>query len=152
MLARYLIYMAAAYLVSFILCYMIYRLPREKNVIKYETVCDECGEKVSFWRFIPLFGYIFAKGKYGPCGHKMSISRLLVPILAIGLAAFTCFAIKDCEKYGATEMYRIIVLLFSLVMLVIVFTDFETYIIPDTCHILVIILAVLAMVFEYTEV
>ena len=150
MLARYLIYIGAAYIVSFILCLMIYRLPREKNVIKYQAVCDECEEHVSWWHFIPLFGYIFAKGKYGPCGHKMSISRLLVPIFAMGLAALTVFTVKDCEN--ATEMYRIIALLFTLVMLVIIFTDFETYIIPDTCHVIVIILAILAMVFKYTDV
>ena len=152
MVARYLIYMGAAYLLSFILCLMIYRLPREKNVIKYEAVCTECEEKVSFWRFIPLFGFIFARGKYGKCGHKMDISRLLVPILAMGLAAFTVFQVASCEKFGATEMYRIIVLLFSLTMLVIIFCDFETFIIPDTCHIIVIILAILAMVFEFTSV
>ena len=150
MLARCLIYVFSAYFISFILCYMIYRLPREKNVIKYEAVCDECNEKVSFWRFIPFFGYIFARGKYGKCGHKMSISRLLVPIFAIGLAILSVFTVKDCEN--AKEMYRIIVLLFSFVMVVIIFTDFETYIIPDTCHIIVIILAILAMVFKYTSV
>ena len=152
MLARYLIYIGAAYLLSFIMCLMIYRLPREKNVIKYEAVCSECEEKVSFWRFIPLFGYIFARGKYGKCGHKMDISRLLVPILAMGIAALTVFTIKDCETFGATEMYRIIVGLFALTMLIIVFTDFETFIIPDTCHIIVIILAILAMVFKFTSV
>ena len=152
MLARYLIYIGAAYLLSFIMCLMIYRLPREKNVIKYEEVCSECEEKVSFWRFIPLFGYIFARGKYGKCGHKMSISRLLVPILAMGIAALTVFTIKDCETFGATEMYRIIVGLFCLTMLIIVFTDFETFIIPDTCHIIVIILGILAMVFKFTSV
>lgn len=151
MLARYLIYIGAAYLLSFFICLLIYRLPREKNVIKFDARCAECEEKASFWRFIPLFGYIFSKGKYG-CGHKMSISRLLVPILAMGLAALSVFAIGDCEKYGATEMYRIIVALFSLVLLIVVFTDFETYIIPDTCHILIIILAILAMIFNYTEV
>jgi len=152
MLARYLIYIGAAYVISFILCLMIYRLPREKNVIKYQAVCDECEEHVSWWHFIPLFGYIFSKGKYGACGHKMSISRLLVPIFAMGLAALTVFTIKDCETYNATELYRIIVLLFSLTMLIVVFTDFETYIIPDTCHIIVIILAILAMVFKFTDV
>ena len=154
MLARYLIYIGAAYLLSFIMCLMIYRLPREKNVIKYEAVCSdpECEEKVSFWRFIPLFGYIFARGKYGKCGHKMSISRLLVPILAIGIAALTVFTVKDCETFGATEMYRIIVGLFSLTMLIIVFTDFETFIIPDTCHVIVIILGILALVFKFTSV
>ena len=150
MAIQYIIYIASAYLLSFILCYMIYRLPREKNVIKYEAVCDECNEKVSFWRFIPLFGYIFARGKYGVCGHKMSISRLLVPILAMGLAAWTVFTVKDCEN--AKEMYRILVLLFSLTMLVVIFTDFETFIIPDTCHVIVIILAILAMIFKFTDV
>ncbi len=152
MLARYLIYVGAAYLLSFILIMMIYRLPREKNVIKYQAACDECDNHVSWWHFIPLFGYLFSKGKYGECGHKMSVSRLLVPIFAMGLAAFTVFQVKDCEAYNATEMYRIIVLLFSLTMVIIIFTDFETFIIPDTCHIIVIILAILAMVFEYTDV
>lgn len=150
MALRYIIYIAAAYLVSFILCYLIYRLPREKNVIKYESVCSECEEKVSFWRFIPLFGYIFARGKYGACGHKMSISRLLVPLFAMGLAALTVFTVKDCEN--AKEMYRIIVLLFSLTLLIVIFTDFETFIIPDTCHIIIIILAILAMIFKFTDV
>lgn len=150
MLARYLIYIGAAYLVSFIMCLMIYRLPREKNVIKYQAICDECEEHVSFWRFIPLFGYLFSRGKYGPCGHKMSISRLLVPIIAMGLACLTVFTIKDCEN--AKEMYRIIVLLFSLTMVIVIFTDFETFIIPDTVHVIVIILAILAMIFKFTSV
>ncbi len=151
MLARYLIYMGSAYLLSFLLCFLIYRLPREKNVIKYESMCPECEEKASFWRFIPFFGYIFAGGKY-KCGHRLSLSRLLVPVLAVGLAALTVFTIKDCETFGATEMYRILVILFSLVMVIIVFTDFETFIIPDTCHVIVIILAILAMVFKFTSV
>ena len=80
------------------------------------------------------------------------VSRLLVPIFAVGIAALTVSIVPDCEKYHATEMYRIIVCLFSLTMLIIVFSDFETFIIPDTCHVIVIILAVLAMVFGFTDV
>lgn len=146
----YIIYIASAFVLSFILCYLIYRLPREKNVIKYESVCPHCEEKISIFYHIPFFGFLFSKGKYRCCDGKMSISRLLVPILAMGLFALCVWRGEDCEK--AKEMYRIIMCLFSAVLLIVIFSDYEEMIIPDTCHVLIIILAILGMVFGYTSV
>lgn len=146
----YIIYMASAFILSFFLCMMIYRLPREKNVIKYESVCPSCEEHVGAYHFIPFFGYLFRKGKYKCCDAKMSISRLLVPLLTIGLFALCVWRGEDCSN--AKEMYRILMCLFSAVMLIVIFTDFETMIIPDSYHVVIIILAILGMVFKYTTV
>lgn len=162
---RLIIYLSSAFVLSFVLCLMIYRFPREKNVIKFEAVCPKCGEKASIWRFIPFFGYIFARGKYKCCDEKMSISRLLVPVFLLGLCALSIWIVdadfadfdklfpKNFENASAyLEAHRILLCLFSAIMLVVIFSDFETFIIPDTCHIVTIILGILAIVFKMTSV
>lgn len=146
----YIIYIASAFLLSFLLIYLIYRLPREKNVIKYKSNCPHCEEKISIFYHIPFFGFLFSKGKYRCCENKMSISKLLVPILTMGLFALCVWRGQDYEN--AKELYRILMCLFSAVLVIVIFSDFETMIIPDTCHVLIIILAILSMIFGYTTI
>lgn len=164
---KLIIFLVVAYFLSFILCLMIYRLPREKNVIKYEAICpnEECGKPVKAWKFIPIFGFIFSKGKYGCCDEKLSKSRLLVPLFLMALAALAVYitgfewarfnelfdkGFRNANLY--LNIHSILLFLFSAVMLVVIFADYETLIIPDTCHVLLFILGVLAIVFKMTSV
>lgn len=161
---RLVIYLPAAFILSFLICLLIYRLPREKNPFKFESSCPNCEEHVSPWRFIPLFGYIFSKGKYKCCDEKMSLSRLLVPILFVGLCLLSVWIVgADFAKFGSLfpkkfdnasaylEMHRVILCVFAASMLIVIFSDFETRIIPDTCHIITMILGILAIIFKMTN-
>ncbi len=47
------------------------RLPREENFISNRSYCDSCHHSLSFLDMIPLFSYIFLRGKCRYCKEKI---------------------------------------------------------------------------------
>ena len=43
------------------------RLPKDEDVIKSRSKCDSCQKKLKWYNLIPIFSYIFQKGKCSSC-------------------------------------------------------------------------------------
>lgn len=59
---------------------VIYRLPLDLSVAKGRSFCPNCNHKLSAKDLVPIFSYIFLKGKCRYCGNKISIRYPLVEL------------------------------------------------------------------------
>lgn len=64
----------------------IYRWPRDMSVVTPASRCPSCGEPVKPWLNIPIFGWLFLRGKARCCGTPLSPRYVLVELLGAVLA------------------------------------------------------------------
>lgn len=102
----------------------IYRLPRGKSIVFPPSHCTNCESKIKPYHNIPIFGYLYLKGKCFNCKEKISLQYPFVEIISGVLAVFLY------GKYGlGLEFASYLVLCLSLI--VITFIDLEFMIIPN---------------------
>ena len=56
---------------SFINC-MAYRLAHGQSVMKGRSRCTSCGHELGAADLVPVFSYVFLRGKCRYCGEKLS--------------------------------------------------------------------------------
>lgn len=86
---NFLIFMAGASLGSFILA-LIYRREEGISIVSPPSFCDYCGKRLGVFDLIPVFSFIFLKGKTRCCGKKISKDKLFAEI-SLGLAFILAF-------------------------------------------------------------
>ena len=52
---------------------VIYRLPNDMSLVKPASHCPKCGNKLRWYHNIPVFSYIFLRGRCAFCKEKISI-------------------------------------------------------------------------------
>ena len=52
---------------------VILRSERNQEIVKTPSHCDNCGAKLNIWENIPLFSYIFLRGRCSKCKAKISV-------------------------------------------------------------------------------
>ena len=67
------------------------RLPKDEDVIKSRSKCDSCQKTLKWYNLIPIFSYIFQKGRCSSCGQKISIDHFLVELITGLLFLFASF-------------------------------------------------------------
>ena len=97
----------------------IYRLPKEESLIKRSSHCMSCGEKIKPYDLIPLFSWIFLKGKCRNCGEKIS-SRYPIVEAINGIMWLVAFIKFDLS------FKSIVVALFFSALIVVGFMDWDT--------------------------
>lgn len=65
---------------------LIYRLPREINIALPRSSCPNCNKLIYWYENIPVFSYIFLRGKCSGCQTKISIEYPLVEIFSCIIA------------------------------------------------------------------
>lgn len=65
------------------------RLPKDEDVIKSRSKCDSCQKTLKWYNLMPIFSYIFQKGKCSSCGQKISIDHFLVELITGLLFSFS---------------------------------------------------------------
>lgn len=98
---------------------VIYRLPKEESLIKQSSHCMTCGAKIRKRDLIPVFSWIFLRGKCHSCGEKISPRYPIVETLngLLYIAAFLCFDISA---------EAVIFCVFYSLLVVIGFMDWDT--------------------------
>lgn len=62
------------------------RLPRHESIVRPPSHCDSCGRRLSSGDLVPLFSWLFLRGRCRYCGARISARTPLIE-LACGLAA-----------------------------------------------------------------
>jgi leader peptidase (prepilin peptidase) / N-methyltransferase len=102
----------------------IYRLPREKSIVRPPSSCPSCEKPIHFYDNIPIISYLLLKGKCRQCGAHISIRYPLVEFVT----AFLFFMLF--KKYGLS--FELIIHMFFVSLLITLsFIDFDFKIIPD---------------------
>ena len=118
----------------------IYRIPIGKSIVYPSSSCPHCSEKIRIIDIIPIFSYLWLKGRCGKCHASIPLRSPVVEILT-GLIAFCLFL-----KFGITIEGNIF-FLFICALLVITFIDIDHRIIPDSITYTYIILSLFSIPF-----
>ncbi|MGH7885789.1 MAG: prepilin peptidase [Thermodesulfobacteriota bacterium] len=103
----------------------IYRLPRKESIVFPPSRCTSCYNKIKTYHNIPIFGYLYLKGKCSNCSEKISIMYPVVELLSGLLALFLYL------KFGLTlNFFSYLTLCLALV--VVTFIDMKFMIIPNS--------------------
>ena len=103
---------------------VIFRLPLEMSLLKPPSFCPGCNKRIKFYDNIPVFSFVFLRGKCRTCGSKIPISTLLVEILT-PLSFLLIY-----QKYSLSFFF-FASCLFASAMIVLGFIDFYHQILPD---------------------
>ncbi|MBE6854677.1 MAG: prepilin peptidase [Ruminococcus sp.] len=98
---------------------VIFRLPKNESLIKRSSHCMTCGTKIRKRDLIPVFSWIFLRGKCHACGEKISSRYPIVETLngLLYIAAFLSFDISA---------EAVVFCLFYSLLIVIGFMDWDT--------------------------
>ncbi|MBA4397755.1 MAG: prepilin peptidase, partial [Syntrophus sp. (in: bacteria)] len=119
---------------------LIYRLPEEKSIILPASHCTICNHAIRFYDNIPLFSYLFLKGRCRNCSESISLRYPLVELLTAILSLMVYW------KFGPSVQY-LCAFVFVCSLITITFIDFDHQIIPDVISLPGIPLFFLAGVF-----
>ena len=122
----------------------IYRIPLKESIAKSRSHCMSCGGQLKWYDLVPLFSYLFLRGKCRQCKAKISIQYPLVESLN-GLGYVFIFYINGIN---------ITSILYSLcfsALIVLSVIDFRTYEIPLGINIFIFVLGIIGTATDYTN-
>src|SRR5215472_9584523 len=102
----------------------IYRLPRGLSTVVPHSACPNCQELIPFYDNIPVMSWLILRGRCRNCKARIT-SRYLIVELLTGMIFLACYA-----HFGfslATLKYCT----FGFLLLGLIFTDAETFLLPD---------------------
>lgn len=113
-----------------------YRIPRSEGWVVRRSHCPHCKHSLSFLDLIPVFSWLASGGKCRYCQVGISIRYPLIELSTALLFALVY------ARFGLTPLGLLMVLV-TVVLMVIIVTDLEHYIIPDIAQLILLPLAVL---------
>lgn len=114
---------------------VILRLPKDESIVFDASHCPTCKNPLKPWHNIPLFSWIFLRGRCSFCNTKISLQYPLIE-LASGLI-FLVLA----NKFGFSFPTLLIGFSF-LTLLALSMIDFKYKMIPDSLNILALLFAI----------
>jgi prepilin signal peptidase PulO-like enzyme (type II secretory pathway) len=120
---------------------VIYRLPRDISIVKKtRSFCPKCKKQLSWWELVPLFSFLFLRGKCFKCKKNISWRYPVVELL-IGLLFLSVFqkinfqfSIFNFQSISNFQFLIYLIYYFIIISLLIgiFFIDLKHYIIPDS--------------------
>ena len=100
------------------------RTVRKESVIKPRSHCEKCGHELSWYELIPIFSFIFLKGRCRNCKTKLSYLYLF--------SEFFCGVLFAISFYSFGFSHNLaIALILSSTMILVTVSDLTYMIIPD---------------------
>lgn len=114
---------------------VIIRVPRGESLIKRSSHCMTCGAKIRIIDLIPVFSWLFLRGKCHNCGEKISPRYPIVESLN-GLLYVACFLV-----FGF-HWNTLLMCLFTSMLICIGFIDWDTMEMYDVISLMIAGLAI----------
>ncbi|MCX8131650.1 MAG: prepilin peptidase [Clostridia bacterium] len=102
----------------------IYRMPREESIIMPPSHCTGCGSRLKAPDLVPVFSFVFLKGKCRHCGVRISPRYPLIELLTA-----TVFMILFYKYFISVEFIAAAYLM--AILIAVFFIDLDHKIIPD---------------------
>lgn len=113
------------------------------NLVKPNSCCPKCKAAIKPWQNIPIFSWLFLKGKCATCDNPISVRYPIVEAITATLSLVVAYT------FGATEQALLyIVVTWALVALT--FIDIDHMLLPDQLTLPLLWLALIASVVGYT--
>ena len=118
---------AAGLVIGSFLNVCIYRLPQDLSLYwPPRSFCPACHRTIPAWENIPLLSWLWLRGQCAGCGSRIPLRYPLVELLT-----GTLFVLAVLLHGWTAEAIRL--QLYASILLVLLFTDLETRILPDEC-------------------
>ncbi len=114
---------------------VIYRIPKGESIVFPASKCQSCQTPLKWYHNIPIFSWLFLRGKCGFCSEKISVQYPLIE-LTTGLLAVSLF-----YKLGLVWYMPVVFVVFTL-LLALVMIDFKYMAVPDNLNLLALALAI----------
>ena len=118
------------------------RLSKGESIVFPPSHCMNCNHRLHFFDLIPLFSYLFLKGKCRYCSKHISIKYPLFELLTAFLFCASYL------KFGYSIETIISIILCSMLVIITV-SDLDSYIIPDSVLIICSVLIFGLYFYEY---
>ncbi len=129
-----------------------YRIPKHENITHKHSYCPSCNHKLGILDLIPVFSYLFLRGKCRYCKKDIGIRYFLFEILT-GIV-FVLFAISlkiDIFNLNLNiVIYFILAILYFTSLFIIGGIDKEKKIIPKSVLIYGVFVSIIYMIYSYT--
>ncbi len=117
---------------------VIDRLPRDEKFFKDRSYCESCKKTLRWYDLIPLFSFLFLRGKCRYC-KKPIPPRLFLIELFCGLMFVLLYSLNSTLPFSAlVSIFAIFLAVFAIFMI-----DVKHKIIPDVLLIVILIAALL---------
>ena len=121
----------------------IYRLPKDISIVHPGSFCTFCKKPISWFHNIPLFSFIFLKGRSSCCNKEISLVYPLTEFLSVSSILILYF------WFGQINENFIFTSLFILGLIILFFTDFLFFILPNTVVFFLYITGFIQILFNY---
>lgn len=139
------IYLVSGIFFGMIINFFVYRIPNEISVFEISSKCPNCYTKKAWYINIPIFGYILSMGTYKCCKKEIPIEEFIIPLVNGILWVVSYLLFKD--KFDN----QIVSMLFCSILLLVFFVDLRHFIIPDSAHIVIILLGITMIILGYND-
>ncbi len=117
----------------------IYRIPAGESIVKTNSHCMTCGKKLHWYELVPIFSWIFLRGKCLGCKSKISAQYPLIETLN-ALLFVLCLFVKGLS----VDMLLCQALMSALVVLSVI--DARTKEIPNGINIFIAVIGIIRAV------
>ncbi len=127
---------------------VIYRLVHNDSPLRGRSYCDNCKKQIAWYDNIPLLSFILLRRKCRYCGHPIPWEYPAVEFLTGALfvwwfvVGFTFFRLSERPFLVVQPLFWLFV---GILLVVIFFTDYLYYIIPDSA---VLLLTLMTLVYR----
>lgn len=120
------------------------RLPAGESVVRGRSHCEHCGRRLTVGELIPCVSYLIQRGICRGCGEKIP-GRYVITELAGGLAFVWCGACYGYGEWGLLSLRGLAAFAYLGILMIIALIDWDTRIIYDRFHILIVLLGMAAV-------
>lgn len=117
------------------------RIPEGESIVRGRSHCESCGKTLKSYELVPIFSYLFLKGRCSECKKKIPIRCLVIEVFTAVLG------IIPLILYGVSVQgfayCAITCILFEIALL-----DFKTMEISDFANLIIAIIGIALMVYE----
>ncbi len=123
---------------------VIDRKPRGESVVKGRSHCTNCGRVLTAWELIPCFSFLALKGRCKGCKSQIPVRDFWSEMTG-GAAFCGCVLSYGCGSSGILSLKGAVIFAYLGILLVVARIDWDTQIIYDRFHILILLLGVAAL-------
>lgn len=122
----------------------IYRIPREESISFPPSHCTNCERRLQWYELIPVFSYIFLKGKCKNCKEKISIQYPLIELTNAVL-----YVLVFLKYQYSLDTIKFMALVSFLIVIGVI--DLKTKFVYNSTMILMGIVAVVFLITDYVK-
>ncbi|HSX14529.1 MAG TPA: prepilin peptidase [Candidatus Saccharimonadales bacterium] len=123
---------------------VVWRIHEHKPIARDRSECENCHHKLGLWDLIPVFSWLFLKGRCRYCHKPISVQNPLVELLTGGLFMLSYIQLAPVSTLGRINFVVWLYVLGSLIVLSLY--DWRWMLLPDVVMMPALLVALIPLV------